>query len=48
MNCAYCVLDPDMKATQWNTAVTVWEGTAYCSKHLRDHVEAQLPDREDT
>lgn len=40
MICAICVCLPDLPATSWGAAITVWQGTAYCTEHLREKASA--------
>lgn len=46
MYCADCVLDTDLKATEWGAAVAIWQGMSLCSQHLKRRVEQLLTDQQ--
>lgn len=38
-----CLLNPDEDAEVWS-AVTLWDGSAYCFEHLKQRVAADMAD----
>lgn len=43
--CVACLLNPDENAEVWS-AVTLWDGSAYCFEHLKQRVAADLSEAE--